>query len=138
MKVAPNGDVLDALGRQLVRSGFYDNAPAVTLARNTLLALANNAAAGLHTPEPGKAAEEPPTRAEFVRDVAGCLYDDLEVGEDTAIRMAESGLAAFLLEAGLKFGAAEQAWDFDAAMDLAARIRTEGLGQADPADEEAA
>jgi ParB family chromosome partitioning protein len=143
--VAPNGDVMDAKGRQLVRSGYYDKAPPPTLARNTLLALAINAAAGLHTPETAKAADpDALPRGEFIEVVAGCLLEDIDdLDEAQAQAMAERGLAAYLAAEGIDYGHPDHDWEEGGAMAIAQGIREDGLGQAevapaDPAEDEAA
>lgn len=135
--VAPSGDVLDARGRHLVRGGYSGgNAPPAVMARNTLLALAVNAAAGLHTPDhaaPAQAAE-PMTREAFLRHIAGCLVEDMEVDEATAATMAERGLDAHLEDNGVTFGDDDFGWAEDDAQDLAQAIREDDYGQPPPAD----
>ena len=135
--VAPSGDVLDAQGRRLVSGGYHygGGGPPATMARNTLLALAVNAAAGLHTPDHAPAqAAEPMTREAFLRHIAGCLVEDMEVDEATAATMAERGLEAHLEDNGITFGDDDFGWAEDDAQDLAQMIREDDYGQPPPAD----
>lgn len=140
--VAPNGDVIDARGRTLVRSGWAQSTPTPILGRNTLLALAINAAAGIHTPDHPKPAEAPDVlpRAEFIEIIAGCLVDDIDdLDETEANLMAERGLAAYLATEAIDYGDPAHDWEEAGAMAIAQGIREDGLGQAqgEPADEDA-
>ncbi|MDP1875669.1 ParB/RepB/Spo0J family partition protein [Phenylobacterium sp.] len=138
--VAPNGDVVDAAGRQLVRSGWGQAPPPLILGRNTLLALAINAAAGLYTPNHPKPAGDGPAipRKDFVELIAGCLLDDIDDLDGTeANLMAERGLAAYLAAESIQYGDPAHDWEEVGAMAIAQGIREDGLGQAEPADEDA-
>jgi ParB/RepB/Spo0J family partition protein len=134
--VDPDGNVLDAKGRPLVRSGWgHGNAPSAIIGRNTLLALAINAAAGLHTPDhPRPAAPDVLPQAEFLEVVAGCLIedvDDLTLADARA--MAERGLAAYLAAEAIDYGDPAHDWEEVGAMAIAQGIREDGLGQAETA-----
>lgn len=143
--VNSGGDVVDAKGEALVRGGYYPRgAPPSWLARQRLIALALNAAAGLHTPDaPPEDEEDVPSRDEFLGAVAGFLMDEVyaaDAGDDLdgeaeeaaqadARARAERGLAAYLAQEEIAYGDPAYDWEETGALALAKGILNEGLGQ---------
>lgn len=129
------GRVEAANGREIMYGVWYqlEDQPWMIPQRALMVAAVNLAAGAAFTAQPdakadgGEGDQEPMSRGDFERAIAGCLSDDLEIGDETAARMASSGVDAQLrLEDD---GGAEIPWDYDGAMSLAEKIRVEDFGQ---------
>ncbi len=117
-------------------------------ARRRLICMAMNYASGLNVysgpdldlphrrppsePAPAPAGNEPLSRDDFLRHVAGFVADDMDVDEATAQDYAARSLNHLLESEEIEFGDESFGWDYAAAQELAEAIRTEGYGITDP------
>lgn len=125
-------NVIDAKGKELVRSGWgLNNAPTHVRARNMLLAIAINAAAGLPTPDepPARLDEDAMDEGDFLLAVATRLLEgDDDITPDEAAEKARRGLDAYLAEEEIVYAQEGYDWEDDTAANMAVWIREDGLG----------